>query len=292
MRDITDDDLARGFDGFETGTAALDGASIAWRACGLGDAVLLIHGWPMTGHAWRHVAPVLCDDHRVIVPDYRGAGASSVPGSGYDAETMARDMVALLDEMGEERAHVVGHDIGMQVAVAMALVAPERVRSLTVMESVLPGLSAHEAFVATGKAWHFGFNAASDLATDLVHGREGMFFEHFYHGFAGRPDRIPQADRDHYVAAYASRERLAAGFAIYAAFPETAAFFRAAMPEDGVGLPAFVLCGERSVGDAVPAIAADLGASHTAVLPGVGHFVPEEAPDELLAELRGFWATT
>lgn len=284
--------IAKGFDGFETGFVEAGGADIAYRVGGSGPAVLLVHGWPMTGYEWHLVAQVLVRNHRVVVPDYRGAGSSSVPDSGYDNATMARDLLPLLDQLSIERAHVVGHDIGMQIAVALALVAPERVATLTVIESVVPGMSAHQAFVASGKAWHFGFNAAADVAANLVSGRERLFFEHFYDQFCARPERVPEEDRAYYADCFSSRERLRAGFRIYEAFGESAAFFADAMPENGVAMPAFVLCGEASVGDAVPAVARDIGGDRQKVLPSVGHFVPEEAPDELVTELLAFWSET
>ena len=74
--------------------------------------MLLLHGWPQHAWCWRHVIPLLADDHRLIAPDLRGFGWSDCPAGGYDPATFAADAVALLDALGVERAHVIGHDWG------------------------------------------------------------------------------------------------------------------------------------------------------------------------------------
>jgi pimeloyl-ACP methyl ester carboxylesterase len=87
--------------------------------------VLLIHGAPQTGHAWRKVVPTLvAAGYQVVVPDYRGAGASTKPRDGYDKWTMAGDLHHLVrNELGiDEPLSVVGHDLGSMVAFAYARV--------------------------------------------------------------------------------------------------------------------------------------------------------------------------
>lgn len=95
-------------------------------------ALLLIHGFPQTSHQFRHAVPCLAaQGFRCIVPDYRGAGASSKPADDFRKSTMAADMVALLDYLSlEEPVHVVGHDIGGMIAYALAARWPARVKSV------------------------------------------------------------------------------------------------------------------------------------------------------------------
>ncbi|KAI6789771.1 hypothetical protein KC353_g216 [Hortaea werneckii] len=82
--------------------------------------VLLIHGFPETSYQWRAVIPTLtASGHRVLAPDYRGAGESSksTNDEGFTKASMAADMIMLLDSKGvDEKVHVVGHDIGGVIA--------------------------------------------------------------------------------------------------------------------------------------------------------------------------------
>src|SRR6476469_11244970 len=70
---------------------------------GDGPPVLLIHGWPENWYAWRLVMPALARDYTVIAVDQRGIGLSDKPNDGYDAGTLARDLVGLMDALGYER---------------------------------------------------------------------------------------------------------------------------------------------------------------------------------------------
>jgi pimeloyl-ACP methyl ester carboxylesterase len=108
--------------------------------------ILLIHGFPQTSFQFRHVIKPLAEaGYRVLAPDYRGAGRSSKPLTGFTKFTMAHDLVRLLDALGiDEKVHVVGQDIGGMIAFAMAARHPSRVASVNWGECPLPGTSVHE----------------------------------------------------------------------------------------------------------------------------------------------------
>jgi pimeloyl-ACP methyl ester carboxylesterase len=110
------------------------GYTLAGISPGMSKTVLLIHGAPQTGHAWRKVVPTLvAAGYQVVVPDYRGAGASSKPRDGYDKWTMAGDLHDLVrNELGiDGPISIVGHDLGSMVAFAYALRYRGDVVSLT-----------------------------------------------------------------------------------------------------------------------------------------------------------------
>lgn len=88
--------------------------------------ILLVHGWPQNWWAWRRVIPGLAERFRVIAPDLRGHGWTEAPGTGYEKEQLASDLLAALDELGIERVTWVGHDWGGWAGVLAALRAPER----------------------------------------------------------------------------------------------------------------------------------------------------------------------
>src|SRR5512133_4209043 len=80
---------------------------------GTGTPVVLIHGHPLSGRAWdRQVPALLAAGHRVITYDRRGFGNSSQPTTGYDYDTFAADLNALLDTLNLRDAVLVGHSMG------------------------------------------------------------------------------------------------------------------------------------------------------------------------------------
>jgi pimeloyl-ACP methyl ester carboxylesterase len=110
---------------------------------GSGEPLLLLHGWPQHWYAWRRVIPLLADSHRVICPDLRGLGWSEAPPSGYWKEDLASDVIALLDALGLERVGIIGHDWGTFAAYLVALREPERVIRLLALNDIHPWLSTH-----------------------------------------------------------------------------------------------------------------------------------------------------
>ena len=80
---------------------------------GAGEPIVLIHGYPLSGRAWDKQVPLLLDaGHRVITYDRRGFGNSSQPSTGYDYDTFASDLKALLDELDIHDVTLVGHSMG------------------------------------------------------------------------------------------------------------------------------------------------------------------------------------
>lgn len=95
--------------GEENGTPV----ELYFEDAGDGAPVVLIHGWPLSGQSWEKQATALLDaGHRVITYDRRGFGKSSQPASGYDYDTMASDLDALLSARGVKDAALVGFSMG------------------------------------------------------------------------------------------------------------------------------------------------------------------------------------
>lgn len=108
-------------------------------------AVVLIHGFPMTRAIWDAHVERLAKRSRVLRPDLRGAGTSSVPEGPYLMERLAADVAAILDSLGIERAALVGHSMGGYVALAFARMYTERVTRLALVSSRLRADTPQEA---------------------------------------------------------------------------------------------------------------------------------------------------
>ena len=195
---------------------------------GHGPALLLVGGWPQTWYAWREVMPALAREHTVVAVDSRGAGLSDKPEDGYDAGTLAADLVALMTALGHDRFDVAGHDIGTWTAYALAADHPGRVGRLAVLEAVIPGLTPSPPVFSPAavnqKLWQIGFNRLTDLNEELVRGREQVFFGWQFATKAATPTTIPAYAVDVYVDAITADPRaLRSSFAYYRALDETIA---------------------------------------------------------------------
>ena len=164
------------FDGFgEAETIEIGGEPIRLRRGGSGPAVLLLHGHPQTHAMWHAMAPVLAERFAVIVPDLPGYGGSR-PAAGANTlagtkDSMARRMVALLDQLGVGMVGVVGHDRGGQVAHRMALGWPERVNRLALLDLVPVPIAAERDDMAFALATYraFWFAQAHPKPEALIH---------------------------------------------------------------------------------------------------------------------------
>ena len=126
---------------FSHHTTSVNGIKLHYVIGGHGDPVVLLHGWPETWYAWRHVMPALAKNYTVIAPDLRGLGDSSKPPTGYDGKTVAEDIHQLVTQLGYKTIFLVGHDIGTWVAYPYAAAHPTEVKGLAIMEVPPPGPS-------------------------------------------------------------------------------------------------------------------------------------------------------
>ncbi|HZT66217.1 MAG TPA: alpha/beta hydrolase [Acidimicrobiales bacterium] len=113
-----------------TRRVATNGVDLHVVEQGEGFPVVLAHGFPELAYSWRHQIPALASaGYRVIAPDQRGYGRSSIPEAveDYDILHLTGDLIGVLDALGEERAVFVGHDWGAMVVWSLAQLAPERV---------------------------------------------------------------------------------------------------------------------------------------------------------------------
>jgi len=262
---------------------------------GSGPPVVLLHGWPQTWWEWRHVIPALAPHYTVIAPDMRGLGDSSRPLAGYDKKTVAADIWRLVhDELGHDGFFLVGHDWGGPVAYALAAAHPQAVIKLAILDVVVPGSGGD--FSEGGRRWHHQFHLTPDLPEALTQGREAQYLGWFYRTFAYRPDAIGAADLAEYVRTYAQPGAMRAGFAYYRAIPQDVADNRAIIERFKLPMPVLAIGGAVSYphgrgrgGDAEESLRRVADDVRGVIVADCGHFIPEEAPEVLNAELLSFF---
>jgi haloacetate dehalogenase len=283
--------------GFEDSRVVVGEAEYAVTRGGEGPPLLLLHGFPQTHICWSGVAPALARRHTVVAPDLRGYGASRAPaggpqGEGYTKREMAGELVELMAQLGHPRFAVVGHDRGARVAYRMALDHVDQVERVAVLNIV----STLDQFARMGGGPSLGYWPWFLLAQPapfperLVGADPAALLDHAFDTWTSRPAAIVR--RAEYLAAM-SADTIAAMCADYRASFHLDREHDAADREAGrrIVAPLLVVTGadEAQLADAPDVWAAWADDLAAARVPG-GHFVPEEAPEELVAVLMPFFA--
>ncbi|GAA3648526.1 alpha/beta hydrolase [Nonomuraea antimicrobica] len=264
-----------------------------YRRCGSGDRLLvLLHGWPQTGHCWRHLMEPLAERYTVVAPDLRGYGRSEARGPGRDKRAAAADLSRLLAELGFDRADVVGHDRGARVAHRWALDRPDEIGRLALLD-VLPTREVMRSVDkdSAGFLWHWFFHLQPDLPELLIGGDVEAYLRFFFERQALHP--IEEEAVAEYVAAFSDPRVLRASLEDYrAGFHEDLAADEADFQaRRRLTQPLLVLWGEQ--GGLGGADVAGIWSRYaervtTAAIPDCKHFLPEEQPGRVLAALRAF----
>jgi pimeloyl-ACP methyl ester carboxylesterase len=274
-------------DGIISKDVVVQGVKIHYLTAGKGPAVILLHGYTQTSRMWRPLIPSLAAKFMVVAPDLPGIGDSAIPKDGLDMKTAAVRIHALAQSLGIARTRIVGHDIGLMVAYAYAAMYPGEVEKLVVMDAFLPGVAGWEPYYNNPDLWHFRFHG--QYPEELVQGRESIYFAYFWNELAAdKTHSVPVSDRQAYVAAYSRPGRMRAGWAYFAAWPQTAKDF-ADLSKTKLKMPVMAMAGEKaSAGTLFPQM--KLVANNVTVLEfkGTGHWLMEERPRETMDALLNF----
>ena len=272
---------------------------------GQGEPLLLLHGHPETWRMWHKVMPSLAERYTVVAADLRGYGQSSKPEglpdhSNYSKRVMAEDMIAAMRQLGYEHFHVMGHDRGARVGYRMALDHPEAVDRLVLLDIVstldMYSLSSME-FAKALCQWFF-FTQDAPLPEKMIEASWEMFFRYSLHIDRYHTENdtsaaaFPPEIYEEYLRCYtpetihaiceeyragetidleldrrdveAGKKIAAETLVLWGASGLVERFFRP--------LECWAKFGDRIRGHTLPC----------------GHFIPEEAPEALLAALEGF----
>jgi haloacetate dehalogenase len=284
--------------GFDYTPVAVGPTGYTPGIAGTGGPVLLLHGFPQTHYCWHRVAPLLAERNTVVVCDLKGYGQSrSAPGGplgeGYSKREMAAELVELMARLGFERFSVVGHDRGGRVAYRMALDHPPAVERLGVL-NIVPTVDQFERMAADAAIeyypWFF-LAQPPPFAERLVTASGEYFLRHTLTSWAATPGAISAQAAERYLRAFTPEvvTRMCADYR---------AAFHIDRPTDARDREA----GRRIRCPVLVHWGAEEGSVSHGPLPvwrrwadaveggplASGHFLPEEAPDELVASLRSF----
>ena len=260
--------------------------------------LVLLHGWPQTSHAWRHVIPLLASDCRTLAYDLPGIGSSEPAIDRFDKWSISGDLHASLEQRGIRYPVVVGHGMGAQVAYAYLRRYPAQVRGVMVLDTPIAGVGGDEDLFTSPASWHVGFHqtmcGGTGLAELLVAGREHRYFRSHIDRFAGHPAAISDADVAVYVQGYQGLQRLAAAFGLYRAIPLDIA--RNERRTAAVDAPVQLAFAEYCHACVLPEVAAGLGEAGaryvaTSIIADSGHWVAEEQPALVAAAISRFIAS-
>ena len=287
-----------GIDGFRYTTVEVGPTRYRPGVAGSGPAVLLLHGFPQTHYCWHRIAPALSAANTVVVCDLKGYGESrSAPGGlmgeGYSNRERAGELVELMAQLGFERFAVVGHDRGGRVAYRMALDDPDAVECLGVL-NIVPTVDQFERMAQDASIDYYPWFLLAQpppFAERLISASAEYFLRHTLASWAATPDAISAQATERYVRAF-TPEAISGMCADYRASFHIDRLMDAEDRERGrrIRCPVLVHWGaeEESMSDG-PLLVWRRWAETVEGGPlASGHFIPEEAPDALLASLQGF----
>jgi pimeloyl-ACP methyl ester carboxylesterase len=253
---------------------------------GNGPLLFLLHGWAETWYEWREVMQILASHFTMIAPDLRGLGLSEKTPSGYDKQTLANDVAALIQHLGKESVTVVGHDMGGKVAYVLGLLYPKLVSHLVLVDCIPPGDENMDP--SKGGGWHFGFHMAEKFPEMLTKGRELEYLSAQIDEWIYKKEAISSETRAEYAKYYSSPGGMTAAFNYYRALLKDAKFL-AANGDKKFLMPILTVSGQYGVANNLYQAVLKRSNDVTGVIAeGSGHFVPEEDPEFLAEQIIKF----
>lgn len=257
-----------------------------------GELVLMLHGFPECWIGYEHqVEPLATAGYHVVVPDQRGYNLSERPGpvEAYRLDRLALDVIDLIDALGYERAHLVGHDWGGNVAWWCAMNHPERLHTLTTLNMPHQAVMEHAVYHRLSqlrRSWYILFFQLPLLPELLLSANDGEGLANGLRAHSNRP--IPPARMAVYREAWRRPGAVNAMLNWYRA----AALHAPPRPASSrVTVPTLILWGDDD-----PIFDPDLPDLSVALcddatlhrIPGANHFVQHDAPEQVNAHLLRF----
>lgn len=265
----------------------VDGVRLHVAEAGAGEPVVLLHSSPEHWFAWRKVIPLLADRYRVICPDFRGAGWSDAPKTGYDTDTRVADLLGLFDALGVAEVRLVSHGWGAWTGFRLCLTAPERIRSHVAVNMIHPWPN-HRRLGA--QAWRFWYTACWEypLIGRTVLRRWPALTRFLLRQWAGGPDVLSESTIAEYVECSRRPANARAGEAMNRQYVlhDIPRLLLGRDRDTRLSMPTRILAGERDV--LIRPRSLTGGERHAddltvTVAPDCGHLIPEQRPDLVAA---------
>jgi len=293
------------FEGFDRTEIETSGTTINLVHGGDGPPVLLLHGYPQTHVMWHKVAVLLADHFTVVAPDLRGYGDSGKPASDgdlsiYCKRTMAQDQVEVMAELGFQSYHVAGHDRGARVGHRMALDHPRRVKSFTSLD-VVPSQAAFDSMDAdlafAWFHWHL-MRQPAPLPEILISNSAKTYLDFLLESWTAVEGAITDEAYSEYLRCFSNPETIRGTCMDYRSIELDLQHDEADRGRK-LTCPVLVLWAGNmakrpgwQVGVRLNML--DTWRERATDVRGgpidCGHFLPEEAPDEVTSQLLGFWS--
>jgi pimeloyl-ACP methyl ester carboxylesterase len=252
---------------------------------GAGNPVVLVHGWPQHWWMWRHVVALLAPHARLVMIDLRGFGWTDAPPGAYGKQTLADDLLAVLDALDLERVSLMGHDWGAWSGFLACLAEPGRFAAFLALGSPRPGGRPSPRQLL--EVWRFAYQVA--IASPVLGRRlvaDPRFVERVILGGAVQRQAWTPDDLRAFSTVLAEPARARASVGLYRTFLTSEV---ARIPHRRLRVPTRIMVGARD--PAIPAVLLD-GADEDAddvcveIVPECGHFVPEEHPELVARRAR------
>ncbi|WP_181773772.1 alpha/beta fold hydrolase [Amycolatopsis pittospori] len=298
-RDASHETITRGDESFTRQFrhefADVDGVRMHYVTGGRGAPLVLLHGWPQTWYAWHRVMPALAEHFTVYALDLPGLGDSTGAPPTYDKATLARYVHGLVGgRLGLRDVRIAGHDLGAAVAFRYAAQFPQDVTKLAYLDLPLPG-PALDATAYRNLSWHIAFHSQKTVPEAVVGDDVREYLSLFYpqvayagtaFGGPGAPPPFDEAEIGEYARTYSRPEVLHGGFELYRTLGQDAAANTEAKP---ITTPTLLMTAEGLLEPQKATLAPRVADLARAVeVPKAGHWLAEENPGFVTAELVGF----
>ncbi len=268
-------------DAREGETVSVNGADIFYSESGEGDAIVLLHGYPLSGALFERVRDALDDDHRVITIDHRGYGNSTTPGVVEDVSTYAEDALAVLNEIGVESAAIGGMSMGGPIVFEMYRQNPDVFDAMILIDTNPMPAGAIEKGIWEGTEAALNEGGGVDAIIPFL-------LPNMLTGETRLVTAPAQADYLTAVVEQASLDGALGGAKVLASRPDSTETLK------GVEVPVLVIVGQEDTlyPVAISQAMADLAPrSELVVIPGAAHAAIFEKPEESAQAIADFMAT-
>jgi pimeloyl-ACP methyl ester carboxylesterase len=259
-----------------------------------GPPVMLVHGFPQHWWEWRRaIGPLAADGYRVIVPDLRGAGWSDAPRGSYPKAAMAEDLASVIEQLGIGPVKLAAHDWGGPVAFILLLHHPDLVSGFCGFNTIAPWLNLDGPTLRHAWRFYYQYPMLTPRIGPRLLGSRDQRYLRWLMRWVGGGYAWTEADTEIYLSRLRDPARAYAGSQWYRTFQarEALSWLRGEYASARIEVPLRWVTGLK---DPVIMPILHRGYAHHAAdiafeeVPGVGHWIVEEAPELVLDRLRTF----